>query len=59
MVLVRHGENGDFQFVERVEWIPSIGAEYFALGIDGISLLLILLTTVLGFHGGPVILDGD
>ena len=41
-------ENGDFQFVERVEWIPSIGAS-FALGIDGISLLLILLTTVLGF----------
>src|SRR6185503_4161821 len=37
-----------FQFVERSEWIPSIGAQYF-LGIDGISLLLILLTTLLGF----------
>ncbi|TAN64478.1 Fe-S-binding domain-containing protein, partial [bacterium] len=32
------------QFVERHAWIPSIGAQYF-LGIDGISLLLILLTT--------------
>jgi NADH-quinone oxidoreductase subunit M len=35
-----------FQFVERVPWIPSIGVSY-ALGIDGISLVLILLTTLL------------
>ena len=41
-------ESAEFQFVERVSWIPSIGADY-ALGIDGISLLLIMLTTVLGF----------
>jgi NADH-quinone oxidoreductase subunit M len=40
--------NAEYQFVERVSWIPSIGASY-ALGMDGISLLLILLTTVLGF----------
>jgi len=39
---------GGFQFCEKVEWIPSIGASY-SLGIDGISLLLVLLTTVLGF----------
>jgi len=38
----------DFQFVERVPWIPSIGAEYF-LGVDGLSVLLILLTTMMGF----------
>src|SRR5499427_318101 len=38
----------DFQFVERVPWIPSIGAEYF-LGVDGLSTLLILLTTLMGF----------
>jgi NADH-quinone oxidoreductase subunit M len=37
-----------FKFVERVDWIPSIGAQYH-LGIDGISFLLIMLTTVLGF----------
>ncbi len=37
-----------FKFVERHSWIPSIGAQYF-LGIDGISFLLIMLTTVLGF----------
>jgi len=38
----------DFQFVERASWIPSIGAEYF-LGVDGLSTLLILLTTMMGF----------
>jgi NADH-quinone oxidoreductase subunit M len=34
------------QFVERSEWFPEWGITYF-LGIDGISLLLILLTTFL------------
>src|ERR1700722_3415778 len=38
----------DFQFVERANWIPSLGAQYL-IGIDGISLLLIMLTTVIGF----------
>jgi NADH-quinone oxidoreductase subunit M len=37
-----------WQFVERAEWIPSIGASYF-LGVDGFSVLLILLTTLMGF----------
>ena len=37
----------DFQFVERAAWIPSVGAEYF-LGVDGLSTLLILLTTLMG-----------
>jgi NADH-quinone oxidoreductase subunit M len=36
-----------WQFVERAEWIPSIGATYF-LGIDGFSALLVLLTTLVG-----------
>jgi NADH-quinone oxidoreductase subunit M len=35
-----------FQFVEQVRWIPEFGVQY-AVGIDGISLLLILLTTFL------------
>ena len=39
--------NPEFQFVERLPWIPSIGAEYF-LGVDGFSVLLILLTTLMG-----------
>jgi len=44
------GETPDqqFKFIERHDWIASIGAQYF-LGIDGISFLLIMLTTVLGF----------
>jgi len=37
----------DWQFVERHDWIPSIGAEYF-LGVDGFSTLLILLATLIG-----------
>ena len=40
-------QSPDFQFVERAQWIPSIGAEYF-LGVDGFSTLLILLTTMMG-----------
>jgi NADH-quinone oxidoreductase subunit M len=36
-----------FQFVERGSWIPSIGVSYL-FGVDGISVLLILLTTMLG-----------
>jgi NADH-quinone oxidoreductase subunit M len=37
-----------FQFEEMADWIPSLGAHYH-IGIDGISLLLIMLTTVMGF----------
>ena len=42
-------ERAGFQFVEGSpnNWIPSIGAGY-VLGIDGISFLLIMLTTLLG-----------
>jgi NADH-quinone oxidoreductase subunit M len=39
-----------FKFIEGApgNWIPSIGASY-VLGIDGISFLLIMLTTLLGW----------
>jgi len=37
-----------FQFIEKTEWIPSLGVKYF-FGIDGIALLLVLLTTLLSF----------
>jgi len=37
-----------FQFVENGAWIPSIGVSYH-FGVDGVSTLLILLTTLLGF----------
>ena len=39
-----------FQFEEHYPWIRSIGASYH-LGIDGLSLSLILLTTLLTFLG--------
>jgi NADH-quinone oxidoreductase subunit M len=47
--LVRWWNPGEkpFSFEESAEWIPSIGARYH-LGIDGISLLLVMLTTFLG-----------
>ena len=35
-----------FQFVEKRAWLPAIGSSYF-VGIDGISLLMVLLTTLL------------
>jgi NADH-quinone oxidoreductase subunit M len=37
-----------FQMVEKADWIPSLGVKYM-LGIDGISLLLVMLTTLIGF----------
>jgi NADH-quinone oxidoreductase subunit M len=36
----------DFQFVEKVEWIPGLGLTYH-LGIDGISMFFIILATLL------------
>ena len=38
--------SGGFQFVEKADWIPALGISYI-VGIDGISLVLILLTTIL------------
>jgi len=38
--------SADMQWMERSSWIPSLGVQYL-LGIDGVSLLLILLTTLL------------
>ena len=35
--------SADFQFVERYPWIPQFGIDYF-VGIDGISLFLVVLT---------------
>ena len=38
---------GGFQFLEDLEWIPVIGARY-QMGVDGVAVLLIVLTTLLG-----------
>ena len=36
----------DYQFVEQAAWMPTFGISYH-VGVDGISLLLVLLTTFL------------
>jgi NADH-quinone oxidoreductase subunit M len=48
LVLWRHFDIGaaGIQMVERHAWIPAIGAEYL-VGIDGLSLLLVLLTSLI------------
>jgi NADH-quinone oxidoreductase subunit M len=38
--------NPGFQFVERYAWIPAFGIDY-AVGVDGISVLLLVLTGLL------------
>jgi len=44
----------NFQFIEQLPWIRQFNAEYY-LGVDGISLPLILLTT---FMTMPVVIAG-
>jgi NADH-quinone oxidoreductase subunit M len=39
-----------YQFVERIPWIGNLGVEYF-MGIDGLSVPLVWLTTLLLFLG--------
>jgi NADH-quinone oxidoreductase subunit M len=41
-----HGKT--WQFAERGEWIPMFGASYY-VGVDGFSILLILLTALIGW----------
>src|SRR5512134_3233381 len=36
----------DFQFVEDRSWIPALAVRY-TVGLDGISLLLVLMTTLI------------
>ncbi len=38
--------SADYQFVEQYRWIPQFGITYH-IGVDGISLLLVVLTTIL------------
>src|SRR6266498_1430948 len=46
LLLVRGAGGTEFYFVEDALWVGSIGAHYH-LGVDGISLWLVLLTTLL------------
>jgi len=39
-------DTADFQYLEQIPWIPDFGVQYL-IGIDGMSLFLVLLTTFL------------
>jgi NADH-quinone oxidoreductase subunit M len=49
-----HNGTADFQFIERMPWIPAFHAQYY-LGVDGISAPLILLTALMTV---PVVIAG-
>ncbi len=38
------GSTAEYQFIENIQWIKTLGINYH-VGVDGISILLILLTT--------------
>ena len=41
-----HGGTGGFQLMERATWVESLNFQYI-MGVDGISLFMVLLTTFL------------
>ncbi len=45
-VALQFDVDGGFQFVEEYSWIATFGAHY-AIGLDGLGLVLVLLTTIL------------
>ena len=47
-------EEAGMQFVQQTAWIPGLGIEYH-IGVDGLSLLLVMLTTFLG----PLVMLGS
>ena len=40
-----NAKSGDLQFVEKFDWVPSLGIQYF-LGVDGLGALMVLLTAI-------------
>jgi NADH-quinone oxidoreductase subunit M len=51
-------DGAEFQFMEDYRWIPAFGMRY-TMGVDGISTVLVLLTTVLSvvaifYSWGPI-----
>lgn len=41
---------GGYQFIERIEWVKSLGISYY-VGVDGISIAMIILTSLVIFTG--------
>ncbi|RJX19981.1 MAG: NADH-quinone oxidoreductase subunit M [Ammonifex sp.] len=50
LVLAYDLSAGGVQFIEKVDWLPTFGIKYF-MGADGISVVLLLLTAIVGFTG--------
>ncbi len=48
----------EFQFREDVPWIEAFGISY-SLGVDGISVVLVILTTLLSRGVGPLLVGAD
>ena len=46
LVAAQYELDGGMQLTETYEWIPAFGV-HFALGVDGLGLLMVLLTTLL------------
>ena len=46
-LFVMYDRDGGLQFVEQAQWISSINAQYY-LGVDGLSLPMVILTTFIG-----------
>ena len=58
LLLSGSGRRPQFRFEENVIWIGAIGARYH-LGVDGISLWLVLLTTLADADRDSFELDRD
>jgi NADH-quinone oxidoreductase subunit M len=41
---------GGYQFVDKIEWVPKLGISYH-VGVDGINLVLLLMTAIISFCG--------
>ena len=39
-----------YQFVDKISWVPSLGIAYH-VGVDGLNLVLLLMTSILAFTG--------
>ena len=48
--------SGDLQFVEKHDWVKSLGIQYF-LGVDGLGLLMVMLTAIVTLLA--ILVSGD
>ena len=48
VLLMNYDANGGMQFEEKYSWIPKFGIDYY-LGVDGLSMPMVFLTSFLSF----------